>query len=216
MACREEYTVYYSGSLSSDSGIVSSSRNGKVSFTWQVFYYPKYDIWVYNYNLSVSKNKIDSIAVEVSDNFDETDLIFSSPVGGTTYTPNMDIADFDPSNASFAGLPDQMYGLAVTSLNKYSYSFKIVTSKVPVWGDFFAKLKNPKTFIYNAGFGDPESGFDIYAVSDGSLNYHILRPDSIESRESVPEHNTLILIISGLTGLVLNRRFFVGIVKCKV
>ncbi|GEM_PF-1447359 len=197
-ACKVEYTDHYGGTLSSGNGIVSDSRNGNVSFSWDVRYYPEYDLWVYNYNLSLTRNKIDYVAVEVSDNFTGNDLVFCSPIGGTTKTKNMGITDFDPDNSSYSGIPDEMHGMVFSPVNKYSYSFQIVTSRVPVWGDFFAKLKNPKTFVYNLGFGDPDGDFDLYAVSDGSLNYHILRPDTVQKGESVPEPNTIILIISAI------------------
>ena len=74
------------------------------------------------------------------------------------------------------------------------------SDRVPVWGDFYAK-GGRDSYLYNAGYlaADP-----LAPAASGSLNNHILRPDSVVI--PVPSAVLLSSIGLGLAGWLQKRR----------
>ncbi len=196
----------YSGSLTSGNGLTGTANwSTCTSFSWDVTYYNQYDLWVYNYTLSVPRKDISHVIVEVSDNFTESNVFTNTPVGSTT--SNWSIATADESTPSAPYIPDFIRGIKFEVCNKTLFQFKIVTDRAPVWGDFYAKdgiAKGTWVTVYNTGFGNPDTDPYLNLPTNGSLNFHILRPDSVtgNASTSVPEPATLILMMASIIGLL--------------
>lgn len=102
------------------------------------------------------------------------------------------------------GLPDAVYGMRLDPLEEsFELAWSFYSNRDPVWGDFYAKCggKNGQNTIYNSGFTmsdlDPAAG-----PSDGSVGFHILRPDSTMSPPPVPEPLTISALGVAAAGLV--------------
>lgn len=193
---KHSYAVTYSGSLISGDGLVGTADwSVNVSFTWQVTYYSQYDLWVYDYVLSVPRKAISHIIIEVSDSFTSGNVFTNTPVGSTT--SNWEIATADTSTPSAPYIPSSIYGIKFEVNNQILFPFRIVTDRSPVWGDFYAKdgiAKGTWVTVYNTGFSNPD--FDPYLSlpANGSVDFHILRPDtSTGGKSAIPEPATIML-----------------------
>ena len=120
------------------------------------------------------------------------------------------------------GMPEDFYGIRLDppdSSDYFSMTFSFFSNRLPVWGDFYARCGNKQKLGVNRaynfnddglgnlnGFLDPDANNavlddvdPIAGPSNGSIDYHILRPDSV-----IPEPATLGLLLLG--GLALLRR----------
>jgi hypothetical protein len=193
MAGANAQAVMYTGSLSTAGGgiVAGGSWPGTagVTLSWVV-----QDVgpnWQYSYTFSSPVPNMSHIIFELSAGV--TSLVTNPPADlYTTSTPG----DFGPGPSN-PGMPGTMYGVkfdVVSGSNPFTVTF--VSDRSPVWGDFYAK-GGASSFAYNAGFlaADPTD-----PPSDGSINNHILRPDTNGPPPAVPVPPTVALaLVGGLT-----------------
>jgi hypothetical protein len=218
LATAPAYAVVYSGSLSSaDGGLTGiGSWNSGINLEWTVSSLDiEETLWNYEYTLTVPLNtaRILHVITEVSPVFERSNIL------GEVQTPGclsfFRVDDFTPDENCLdkifnQGLPEAMRGIQVSSLtgfitNELTWSFD--SDKNPVWGDMFAKGLDPcePSYLYNTGFtaSDPPD-----PASDGSIDFHLLVPDSASSQEAppLPEPSTSVLGALGLLMILRHRK----------
>jgi hypothetical protein len=199
------WAASFTGSLSLNNGLDASSPEwDDATLEWTVyepeetlgdpnFYVYKYtwtDIGTGNYVKELS-----NIIVEVSRNFSVDTNI---KPGTTTLTE----PDDSPAFFNIDGL-GEIFGIKWDldpSLD--SWTFQIVTDRMPMWGDFFAKDGegvDGNLYAANTGFGydtdAPIANGNGFDVATGRA--WVLVPDTV----SVPEPATMLLLGMGLLGL---------------
>ena len=173
--------------------------------------------WKYTYTFSHdgSQAGFSHIIIETSDGFTEDDI---------TGLTGASVASIGLQNVSSGNphMPENVTGIRFNPLSSglFSMTWSFWSDRAPVWGDFYARcgggpvgdLVN-SAYNYNEddlgverGFLDPNDDnsllddVDPVAMpSNGSVDFHILRPDSV-----VPEPSTPVLLLMGV-GLLLRR-----------
>jgi hypothetical protein len=194
-----------------------------ISMSWTVTDENPYNAsypWKYTYTFDLEYTgewgAISHIFIEGSEGISSSDIIMDT---GAT----LDSAGYQAVNFGFDDMPEDMYGLNFdppTGDDYFAMTWSFWSNRAPVWGDFYARCGGGplgdeinKAYNYNMdaslgerGFLDP-NGIDAILddidptapASNGSLDYHILRPDSY-----IPEPTSLSLFALG--GLVVLRR----------
>ena len=179
--------------------------NGKLGATlsWTVRDdHPNYlGLWWYSYTFSVGSKAISHVILEVSDISPDVISLFN----GTT-EPYAGPTGFvrDGSNP---GMPDAgIYGIKWdTSGNPLIFAFTIVTDRMPMWGDFYAKNGQSNlpgggfVYGYNSGFGTDTTD----PIGDGNAGGWVLVPDT--QTGVIPEPGTFLLLGTGLLGIAAIR-----------
>ncbi len=213
----------YSGSLTAGGGGLSAPANSgapnpwdstSTVFSWDVTWNSSANLWYYQYSLVVPAKGISHILLEVSDEFATADIVSPAPSG---------IGDLNWYSATSHGnsnpsLPSLFRAIKIENAgSELSWAWSFYSPRAPVWGDFYAKdgvnnVSGQKTnvVLWNAGFGSPDSD-PTDAPADGSVGYHILRPDTfnegVPPNGETPELSTwLLLSLSGLAGAFVARR----------
>lgn len=208
--------VIYSGSLVSGAGLTGTEQwSSDASLSWTVTDEDPGGAWLYSYTLVVANKDISHVTFEVSDTFELSNITgdVGDPGnildGGSldTYGPGLH-GNSDP------GIPDTLQGIKFnTTGNTTNLSWSIYSDRVPVWGDFYAKDGKSggpgggnDVYLYNTGFTAGDTDPDAPAA-DGSVDNHILRPDSLSDPEgpSIPEPQTTLLGMIGLM-MIFRRR----------
>ena len=167
--------------------------------------------WHYSYTLSLVGDEgggISHLIIETSPAFTAADI--TGLVGAV-----LDSVGNQARGPGNPGMPGDLTGLKLfPPEGEYlTLSWSFFCTRAPVWGDFFAKdgRKGGVTNIlynYNQDALGNELGFVVGDVDptdaprDGSVDFHILRPDTFTV--TVPEPATIALLAIG--GLALIRR----------
>jgi hypothetical protein len=154
--------------------------------------------WTYSYRLQVPRADASHMIIETSPDFTDEDVIEPSGPYAEYYValrPGSPDSNTQPNPY----MPTDLYGITFDSTYGTDLTFTFTSFRVPVWADFYAKcgaVGGTQNTIWNTGFtaADP-----LGPITDGSLEYHILAPDT--ETEPVPEPGTMCLMGLGLVGL---------------
>ncbi len=195
------YSLQYQGVLTSSSGLKGTGYwSYGVKFEWVVTFMSTSDLWKYEYKLTVPRKYISNMIIEVSDLFNCSNVFCGT-------TPGYEIGTYPTPGNSAPYIPDEIRGIKFEACNVTVFPVTIITDKSPVWGDFYAKngyTCGVYNTVYNLGFVNPDT--DPYLpASNGSINYHILRPDTLIVND-VPEPLSIIFFIFFIP-VLLKKRF---------
>jgi len=200
------HALQYSGTLTSAGGGIVGTADwaSGVSLSWVVNNTSNPGFWTYTYTWSDTTSQfkaLSHIIIELSPD------VKNISVSGAN-VKDFEINTYSGSDPSNQNMPGPMYGIKInTSNDPVTFTFSLITVRAPVWGDFYAKDGTTNQLLnsaWNAGFlaADPNN-----APADGTINNHILRPDT--EGVMLPEPGTMILLGLGLLGLgiVVRKRF---------
>ncbi|MBI2842423.1 MAG: PEP-CTERM sorting domain-containing protein [Armatimonadetes bacterium] len=201
----------FTGSLSSPagSGITGTGAGWwPVTFSWIVTQNPD-GSWNYNYTFTSTTKSISHLIIEVSPEFTLADIIEGSFQVHQGSVGKKDgqiiVGEYAPGGGDNPGMPDPIYGIKFDGTSGLTLQLSFDTYKAPVWGDFYAKdgkTDGEMNTAYNVGFTSPDTD-PIDPPSDGSVGFHILRPDT---HNYVPEPSSLAALGAALPFLGLIRR----------
>jgi len=146
----------------------------------------------YQYEIRVYAGAVSHFILETSDPLPEGDIWditgnYGEAIVGEWFYPGAGNLD----------MPGDLYGTKFDDTWGTTFTVGFTSNRLPVWGDFYAKDGQVGgeglNQFWNAGFllDDP-----LLPPSDGSIDGHILRPDS-----RIPEPSTVALLMVGLMGL---------------
>ncbi|MFH1689790.1 MAG: PEP-CTERM sorting domain-containing protein [Candidatus Eisenbacteria bacterium] len=200
--------AYFGSLLSTDGGIQGTGNwlvTGPTLFEWVVTQNAN-NSWHYSYVFGHPDGATSHFILEVSHNFTSNDIFNES--GDFT---KMEIGwhpatGLDQPNPN---MPEDVYGIKFDEASGNVTQIEFDSWRVPVWKDFFAKDGVAGGYGVNTAWNKGFTAGDVDpldAARDGSVDYHILAPDS--TTPPVPEPATLMLLGSGLLGsvAVLRRR----------
>ncbi len=136
--------------------------------------------WYYSYTVTVQKYGLSHMTLELSDDFQESDMT-GLTVNGVPHT-EFSIGIHSPNPGSPL-LPEALFGVKFDDLDDgievegyVIHELSFFSNRTPVWGDVY--LKGGQNDGFNQGFTvndwDPTD-----APADGSLDGHLLVPNSI-------------------------------------
>lgn len=184
----------YSGSLTSaDGGLIGTGGwvNGAtpVTLSWTVTQNEDQS-WHYNYVFDSTglQGTLSHLVLETSLNLTAEDIFNDTP-SMENDGPKWQEGPGNPN------IPEPLFGIKFESVSGAVVSIDFDSTRVPMWGDFYAKDGSVGGELWNAGFtvADPQA-----APANGSLLNHILVPDT---STGVPTPGAVLLASIGI-GLV--------------
>ncbi len=193
----------YTGSLSTADGGLDGTGDwisGTSTIEWSVTQNGDQS-WHYEYTLTVpgEASGISHFILETSEPLPEGDIWDIQGDYGEAFVGEW----FYPGSGN-PDMPDDLYGTKFDDAWGTTFTVEFTSNRLPVWGDFYAVDGQAGggglNQFWNSGFllDDP-----LFPPSDGSLDGHILRPDS-----RIPEPSTVAMLALGLMtlGAAVRRR----------
>jgi len=153
----------------------------------------------YQYEIRVYSGAVSHFILETSDPLPEGDMWDITGNYGAAF-----IGEWFYPGGGNPDMPGDLYGTKFDETWGTTFTVEFTSNRLPVWGDFYAKNGyaggEGLNQFWNSGFlaDDP-----LLPPDDGSLDGHILRPDS-----RIPEPSTIAMIALGLMtlGVAVRRR----------
>ncbi|MEN6506365.1 MAG: PEP-CTERM sorting domain-containing protein [Planctomycetaceae bacterium] len=164
--------------------------------------------WKYTYTFGHNGTQaaISHLIIEASEGISAANI---TGLTGAT----LDSAGMQTVQSGNPDMPEGLVGLKFApAADAFSMTWTFYSDRAPVWGDFYAKCGGKlggfnHAYNYNLT-GLVESGFltgDVdptAAPSNGSVAFHILRPDTV----SIPEPATMSVLAAGALAALIRRR----------
>lgn len=187
--------VAFTGSLATPDCLAATgqwdSALGNTNITWVVTQNPDLT-WHYKYTFNAPVGFIEGMIIEASPTFC-LDNIFNLTGTVTSFS----IGTFVPSE-DLPNLPGPIFGINFVGANMTGLQMvaEFDSDRDPIWGDFFAhdgKVAGQFVSTWNESFLDPDPP---NPPADGSINCHILVPDT--TGPVIPEPGSIALAAVGL------------------
>ena len=193
------WAITFTGTIIGGSTLIGTSpwNTNSSNLSWTVYDNPITGHWTYEYIFTVPSKDISHVIIEVSGDFTVAN-IFSGTTPGYSGPENY------VQDKSNPGMPaGGMYGLKWdTTNNPLIYSFTIVSDRMPMWGDFYAKNgvdQDGFVYAYNSQFGNNTTAL----IDNGNAGGWVLVPDT--GTGIIPEPGTFLLLGTGLLGIAAIR-----------
>ncbi len=177
-----------------------------ITMSWTVIdednTYPLFP-WKYSYAFTVAgtKGAISHLILETTEGLAVNDF---AGLTGATLDPENPIGMQETGSPY---LPEPVYGIRFNppSSEQMSMTWSFFSNRAPVWGDFYVRDGLPQgqpNVAWNTGFTTPNDVDPTDGPANGSVSYHILRPDGV-SGPPIPEPFTMATALLAIAGFGL-------------